>query len=85
MHDPVPAFENSDSEIASSVEAITGHGSGSVDFGTEAPFLKALGIDTVVIGPGSIDQAHQPNEYLSVDQIDPAVDLLRKLIIQHCT
>ena len=85
LHEPVPAFENSDSEIASSVEAITGHSSGSVDFGTEAPFLKALGIDTVVIGPGSIEQAHQPNEYLSVDQINPAVDLLRKLIIQHCT
>lgn len=84
LHPPVPAFENTDSSFATEVEELTQNTSNSVAFGTEAPFLKALDLDTVVIGPGSIDQAHQPNEYLPVDQINPAVDLLQSLIKRHC-
>jgi acetylornithine deacetylase len=38
----------------------------------------------VVMGPGNIGQAHQPNEYLSLAQINPAVELIRKLIIDSC-
>ena len=85
LFSPVPAFDNSDSELAKQVSAITGCEPGSVAFGTEAPFLMDLELDTVVIGPGSINQAHQPNEYLPLAQIDPAIDLLRHLISAHCT
>lgn len=56
----------------------------SVAFGTEAPFLGALDLDTVVIGPGSIHQAHQPNEYLPTAQINPAIDLIRSLASRQC-
>ncbi|MGH1487595.1 MAG: acetylornithine deacetylase, partial [Cellvibrionaceae bacterium] len=58
----VDAFEQAeDSTLIKSVEALTQQPSESVAFATEAPFLQALGMEVVVMGPGSIDQAHQPN------------------------
>jgi acetylornithine deacetylase len=63
---------------------LTGHRAEAVAFGTEAPFLQSLGMDTIVMGPGSIDQAHQPDEYLALDQISPTVELLRNLIAHYC-
>jgi acetylornithine deacetylase len=42
-------------------------------------------METVVWGPGSIDQAHQPNEYLARDQIGAAQDTLRQVIARYCT
>ncbi len=80
-----PAFQaDSDSGILRAVERLTGHGGISAGFGTEAPFLQSMGIDTIVMGPGNIDQAHQPDEYMSVAMIEPCIDTLRKLITQHC-
>jgi acetylornithine deacetylase len=55
-----------------------------VNFGTEAPFLNQLGMETIVLGPGNIAQAHQPDEYLDLDQITPTLDLLRALIQRFC-
>jgi acetylornithine deacetylase len=81
LHDPVPPFETAASaEIVRALEQLTGRSAGAVSFGTEAPFLSRLGMDTVVLGPGGIDVAHQPDEYLALDQIEPAVDLISKLI-----
>jgi acetylornithine deacetylase len=40
-----------------------------VAFGTEAGLFKQAGIPTVVCGPGSINQAHQPDEYVSLEQL----------------
>ena len=40
-----------------------------VAFGTEAGLFKNAGIRTVVCGPGSIGQAHQPDEYVSLEQL----------------
>lgn len=81
----VPAFETAaDSPMVKAVETLTGHTAGSVAFGTEGPFLNAMGMDTVVMGPGYIDQAHQPDEYLSLDMLAPTVDLLSGLIQRFC-
>jgi acetylornithine deacetylase len=55
-----------------------------VNFATEAPFLKSLGLETIVMGPGSIDVAHQPNEYMPMEQIQPAIETLRELIRRYC-
>ena len=41
-------------------------------------------LETVIMGPGSIDQAHQPDEFLAMNQINPAIELLRKLIDRYC-
>ena len=72
------------SQLVRAAEKLTGHTAGSVAFGTEAPYLTQLGIETLVLGPGNIDQAHQPDEYLPLDRIQPTVDLLKSLIHKFC-
>jgi acetylornithine deacetylase len=46
--------------------------------------MQQLGMQTVVLGPGSINQAHQPDEFIPLDQIEPAVKLIRGLIERFC-
>jgi acetylornithine deacetylase len=85
MHPPVPPFETpASSEIVRAVERLTGAPAGAVAFGTEAPFFQDMGMDPVVLGPGDIDQAHQPDEYLALDRIDPTVRMLRSLVREFC-
>ncbi len=73
-----------ESDLVRTVERLTGHTAGSVAFGTEAPWLQKLGMETVVLGPGDIEQAHQPDEYLAADRLQPCIDLLRRLIHHYC-
>jgi acetylornithine deacetylase len=81
----VPSFETpAEAELVQTAERLTGHPSQAVAFATEAPFLSGMGIETLVMGPGSIDQAHQPDEYLALDQIKPTVELLSQLIERYC-
>jgi acetylornithine deacetylase len=47
-----------------------------VPFGTDAPHYAATGCPTVVFGPGSIDQAHTADEWLDLDQLRSAADIL---------
>jgi len=51
----------------------------TVPFGTEAGHYQAAGIPTVVCGPGSIDQAHQPDEYITLEQFEAGAAFLRRL------
>ncbi|MFV7785630.1 acetylornithine deacetylase [Shewanella marisflavi] len=55
-----------------------------VNYATEAPYIQQLGCQTLVWGPGSIEQAHQPDEYLDTAYINKTVDLLKQLIYQAC-
>ena len=81
----VPPFSSeADSEMLDLCEKLTGYESGSVAFATEAPFLQQLGMDVVVLGPGDIEVAHQPDEYLALDRIDPTISFLSKLIGHSC-
>jgi len=81
----VDAFEqDKNSELIKTVERLTQQSSESVAFATEAPFMQALGMDTVVMGPGSIDQAHQPNEFIDLNEIENAVKVLQGLIKRFC-
>jgi acetylornithine deacetylase len=50
-----------------------------VAFGTEAGLFKNSGIPTVVCGPGSINQAHQPDEFVSLTQLERCEDFMRGL------
>jgi len=50
-----------------------------VAFGTEAGIFKKSGIPTVVCGPGHIIQAHQPDEYVSLDQLERCEEFMRGL------
>ncbi|OZG74939.1 acetylornithine deacetylase [Hahella sp. CCB-MM4] len=72
------------SELVNLCESYTGRKASSVAFATEAAYFKSMGAQTVVLGPGDIDQAHQPNEYLKLDRIQPMQQLLRKLIRKLC-
>ena len=47
-----------------------------VSFGTEAGLFQEIGISTVVCGPGSIDQAHRIDEYVSFDQLKRCLKML---------
>jgi acetylornithine deacetylase len=72
------------SEIARYLTHLTGKRTGSAAFGTEAPYFNAMQTETIVIGPGSINQAHQPDEFLPIAQIDPTINLLEGLIERFC-
>jgi acetylornithine deacetylase len=72
------------SEIAQYLTHLTGKKASSVAFGTEAPYFNAMQTETIVIGPGSINQAHQPDEFLPIAQIDPTIHMLQGLIERFC-
>lgn len=81
----VPPFEQaSECELVQLAQRLTGHSAEAVAFATEAPFLQQLGMETIVMGPGSIDRAHQPDEYLELDQMQPCIELLRRFIAHYC-
>ena len=67
----IPSFLGSASDpVTRLAKALSGEtGTTLVAFGTEAGLFKNAGISTVVCGPGSIQQAHQPDEYVSLAQL----------------
>lgn len=54
----------------------------SVPYGTEAGHFQRAGIPTVVCGPGSINQAHQPDEWIALSEIDRGLAFNRALIAE---
>ncbi len=85
LFEGVPPFETrAHAELVKVCEALTGHPAEAVAFATEAPWLQQLGLETLVLGPGSIDQAHQPDEYLALSQLQPAVTIVSQLIERFC-
>lgn len=73
-----------DSPFVQKLHGLTGEQAGAVAFGTEAPYFRAMGMDTVILGPGNIEQAHQPNEYLDMQNLSPMILLLNQLIHYYC-
>lgn len=67
----IPSFLGSkDAPVTRLAQQLSGEqGTTLVAFGTEAGLFKNAGISTVVCGPGSIGQAHQPDEYVSLEQL----------------
>ena len=52
----------------------------AVSFAAEAGQFQASGLSTVICGPGSIAQAHQPNEFITVEQLAAGTRFIRGLI-----
>jgi acetylornithine deacetylase len=50
-----------------------------VSYGTEAGLFQEVGIPTVICGPGSIQQAHKPDEWISLEQIALGEQFMRRL------
>lgn len=85
LFDGLPPLETPlTSPLVMACTALTGRDPVSVAFGTEGPYYRAMGMDTVVLGPGNIEQAHQPNEYLALDRIAPMIEILQGLITRFC-
>ena len=61
-------------------KALTGQNeTDAVSYATEAGQFQRAGIATVICGPGSIAQAHQPNEFIGEAQLQACLDFLRGL------
>ena len=68
------------SEAINLVCNLTGDNSRDVvSFGTEAGLFQEIGISTVVCGPGSIEQAHKIDEYVSFEQLKKCLKMLADL------
>ncbi|MCC0042834.1 MAG: acetylornithine deacetylase [Brucellaceae bacterium] len=70
----------SESEARDIVFELTGAAEADVvAFGTEAGLFQAAGMSAVICGPGSIEQAHKPDEYIALDQLQACLDMLDRL------
>ena len=70
-----------DHEVTRLAAALSGSNTTvKVAFGTEGGLFAAAGIPTVICGPGSIDQAHKPDEYVALDQLGRCEAFLQRLI-----
>jgi acetylornithine deacetylase len=70
-----------DAEVTQAAKAASGgNATGKVAFGTEAGLFEASGIPTVICGPGDIDQAHKPDEFVALAQIAQCEQFLRRLV-----
>jgi acetylornithine deacetylase len=69
------------SEAAELIAAFCGSRAfGTVAFGTEGGLFDAVGIPTVVCGPGSMDQGHKPDEFVSVAQLAQCDQMLHSML-----
>jgi acetylornithine deacetylase len=78
----IPALDNSaETEVVALAQALSGNtDTGKVSYGTEGSQFQAAGIPTVICGPGSIEQAHKPNEFVALAQIAQSEAFLRGLM-----
>lgn len=85
LFDGAPAYEiEATAALVQAASELAGQPPAVVDFATEAAFLGQLGMQTIVLGPGDIAVAHQPNESLDLARIEPTCRILRGLIQRHC-
>ncbi|MBL6928484.1 MAG: acetylornithine deacetylase [Rhodospirillales bacterium] len=70
-----------DAPVVSLVTALCGNEkTGRVAYGTEGGlFFDLAGIPSVICGPGDIDQAHKPNEFITLEQVSKCEDFMRRL------
>ena len=82
----IPAMDNSpETAVVALVQGLSGQNeTGKVSYGTEGSQFQAAGIPTVICGPGSIEQAHKPNEFVSLEQIGQSEVFLRGLLDKMC-
>ncbi|MEL6238743.1 MAG: acetylornithine deacetylase [Pseudomonadota bacterium] len=74
----MPEEHNPAAELA---HKLTGaNGRNSVSYAAEAGQFQQAGFSTVICGPGSIDQAHQPNEFITLGQVAQGTQFMRNLI-----
>ncbi len=82
IHAPVPSFlTEEDSEIVKLMKEINSNTNiGTVAYASEAGQFNEAGIQSIVCGPGSIDQAHRANEFIAKKQLTDYIEILNNLI-----
>lgn len=81
LADGPPMMPEPNNPAAELAHKLTGSNSRlSVSYAAEAGQFQQAGFSTVICGPGSIDQAHQPNEFIKISQIAEGTQFMRKLI-----
>ncbi|MXP67919.1 acetylornithine deacetylase [Pantoea sp. Aalb] len=84
LHMPIPSYECSrELEFVKIIEKLSGTSTKLVNYCTEASFIQNL-CPVLLLGPGSINQAHQPNEFLDFKFIKPTHTLIKKIIQYFC-
>ncbi|GFM66951.1 acetylornithine deacetylase [Pseudomonas lijiangensis] len=56
----------------------------TVAFGTEGGLFDQSGIPAVVCGPGSMEQGHKPDEFISIEQLDACDRMLKQVLVFAC-
>lgn len=87
IYNTYPALSTpEDSDIVKLITDLTGaNRTGKIAFGTEGGlFTKQLQIQTIVLGPGSIEQAHKPDEYIARQELQRCDAFLQKLVNALC-
>ncbi len=80
-----PVYTSPDRPFVQSALKLTGHShSGSVSYATDGCWFTEIK-DLIVIGPGSIQQAHRPDEWISLEQLEKGVDLFEKFFRRFAT
>ena len=82
----IPTLDTgTETEVVALVQELSGNTEiGKVSFGTEGSQFQRAGIPTVVCGPGSIEQAHKPNEFVAIDQVLKCEQFMRRLMDRVC-
>ena len=82
----LPALDNGpEVEVVGLAQELSGNDDiGKVSFGTEGSQFQRAGIPTVVCGPGSIEQAHKPDEYVEIEQVLKCEQFMRRLMDRVC-
>ena len=85
LYEGTPALSTPEtSKIVSIAEEISGQPSDAVVFATEAPYFSEMGTETIIFGPGNINVAHQPDEFILQEQIELSVQMYRSFIEKIC-
>ena len=84
VHPPVPALDTKlTDDIVALTQKISGQNSWkTVSYAAEAGQFHEAGYQSIICGPGSIEQAHRANEYTTQEQLDKCVKMLQKLVVE---
>lgn len=82
QHPPVPSLDtNENQEVVALLQKINpNHKLGTVAYAAEAGQFAEAGIESIICGPGSIDQAHRANEFVEKEELEKCIKMLENLI-----
>ncbi|MDA9992744.1 acetylornithine deacetylase [Flavobacteriaceae bacterium] len=84
LHPPVPALDTKETDpIVALTKKISGNNTWrTVAYAAEAGQFHEAGYQSIICGPGSIEQAHRANEYTTQEQLNECVKMLQKLVVE---